>query len=180
MYLQTEYFYEDFWVDWPSVFCIFFFPSVLNVTGNDLHCFRYFSQFDYSEHNQSSEDLKPLTWFGRLICFFSILDQILTLLWLVISHDFQILFNCSDWRKTKQTQNPEPHPTITKSLYILASDYFPLILICLLLLTKQFVIFYTSQAALCILLFLSRCLFKVHHKILWFWMPREKYAVMFN
>lgn len=118
MYLQAGYFYEDFWVDWPSVFCIFFFPPVLNVTGNDLHCFRYFSQFDYSERNQSSEDLKPLTWFGRLICFFSILDQNLTVLWLVISRDFQIPFKCSDWRKNKQTQNPEPHPTITKSLYL--------------------------------------------------------------
>jgi len=55
-----------------------------------------FPNFGYRKHNPGSEDLKHLIWFGSLTCFFTVLVQILTLLWLVISCDFQILFKCSD------------------------------------------------------------------------------------
>lgn len=86
------------------------FLPVLNVTGNDLHCFRYFSQFDYGAYNPGPEDLKHLTWFGRLTYFVTILDHVLTLLWLVISHNFQILFKCSHWRKNQANPETKPPP----------------------------------------------------------------------
>lgn len=51
------------------------------------------------EYNPSPEDLKYLVCLGSLTCHFNSLDQILTLLWLMINLDFQILLKYSEFRQ---------------------------------------------------------------------------------